>query len=223
MKLSRMFTEIGLLVNDNSFFDDDPDKLLDITVRINEAIKYACSYPGITVPSLRKIGKFTTVPGQAFAVIDGVSEQFTGRISRVGEPGKIKIYDTLDDLYDSYFPMTDSGDIEAVCVVGNVIWYQFVPDVATDVMLLLHGDPPVVEYDPSGTTDPEIPVIPDLLQINIIAHYVAAQLYDGIEDGVDGNKNNTINSKNSVAVGIQRFAEFLGQRRQHKKTSTWRV
>jgi hypothetical protein len=221
MKLSQMIDEIYLLVKDDSFFDTDAKKT-DITRRINDAVKFACGYPGVEVPALRKMGSFTTVVDTAYATISGIAANFTGRILRVGEPGKVKIYQALEDLYDDYYPMTEAGDVEAVCVVGNVMWYQNIPEEATQVVCVLQDDPPAITYDVSGTLDPDIPLIPDALQLRVVGHYVATELYDAIEDGIDGAKSNKSNSQREHMFGLQKWMEFLGQRRQHVKTSHWR-
>ncbi len=127
------------------------------------------------------------------------------------------MYSSLDDLYNDYYPLTTEGDVEAVYVAGNTIWYQNIPTVATDVLCILQDDPPQISL---GTDI--IPVIPEFLQRKIVAHGVAGWLYDAIEDGVDGNKNNTMNSKSEFADGIQKWKEFIGSRRQHNKTSHWK-
>ena len=107
--------------------------------------------------------------------------------------------------------------MEGGFLAGNVVWYQKIPETPTDVLCIIQDEPPLI----SVGTD-LIPVIPEFLQRQIVAHGVAAMLYDFIEDGVDGNKNNTNNSKGEFMRGIQLWKEFLGARRQHNKTSHWR-
>jgi hypothetical protein len=216
MKVSEILDEIYLLVKDDSFFGTDEAKLAMIR-RVNEAIIYACSYPGVEVPSLKRMGMFLTNPLEAFATVDGVSSSFSGRVLRAGEPGKVKIYSQLEDLYDDFYPLTKEGEVEAVCIAGNIAWYQGIPTEPTTIMCILQDDPPMVERE-----DEDIPVIPEAYQRRIIVHGVASFLYDNIEDGVDGAKVNTDNSKRELAIGIQKWMEFLGQRRQHNKTSHWR-
>ena len=220
MTLQEILDEIYLLVKDDSFFipDDGEEFPAAMVRRVNEAIAFACSQPGIEIPSLKKMGQFTTVLGEAQTIVDGLSSNFAGRILAVGNPADcIKVYSSLDDLYADYYPLTTEGDVEAVYIAGNAVWYQNIPTVATDILCILQDDPPQITL---GTD--QIPVIPEFLQRQIVAHGVAALLYDFIEDGVDGNKNNTNNSKGEFTRGIQLWKEFLGARRQHNKTSHWR-
>ena len=220
MTLQEILDEIYLLVKDDSFFtpEDGEEFPAAMVRRVNEAIAFACAQPGIEIPSLKKMGQFTTDTIDPYATVDGISSNFAGRILAVGNPDdKIKIYSSLEDLYTDYYPLTVAGDIEAVYIAGNVIWYQGIPSTPTDVLCILQDDPPQVSL---GTDD--IPIIPEFLQRKIVAHGVAGWLYDAIEDGVDGNKNNTTNSKMEFADGIQKWKEFLGARRQHNKTSHWR-
>lgn len=220
MTLQEILDEIYLLVKDDSFFTPEDGEEIPAAMvrRINEAIAFACSQPGIEIPSLKKMGQFTTVLGEAQTTVDGLSSNFAGRILAVGDPAdSIKVYSSLDDLYADYYPLTTEGDVEAVYIAGNVIWYQNIPTAATDILCILQDDPPQITL---GTD--QIPVIPEFLQRKIVAHGVAGWLYDAIEDGVDGNKANTTNSKMEFADGIQKWKEFLGSRRQHTKTSHWR-
>lgn len=220
MTLQEIMDEIYLLVKDDSFFvPDDGERFPAAMVRrVNEAIAYACAQPGIEIPSLKKMGQFTTDTVDAYTTIDGISANFAGKILAVGNPAdRIKIYSSLDDLFIDYYPFTTNGAVKAVCIAGNVIWYQGIPTTPTDVLCILQADPPLIS---AGSA--QIPVIPEFLQRKIVAHGVAGWLYDAIEDGVDGNKNNTTNSKSEFYRGIQEWKEFLGSRRQHNKTSHWR-
>lgn len=220
MTLQEILDEIYLLVKDDSFFtpEDGEEFPAAMVRRVNEAIAFACAQPGIEIPSLKKMGQFTTVLGEAQAVIDGLSSNFAGRVLAVGDPSAgIKVYSSLDDMYLDYYPLTTEGDVEAVYVAGNIVWYQNIPTVATDILCILQDDPPQISLGSD-----QIPIIPEFLQRKIVAHGVAGWLYDAIEDGVDGNKNNTTNSKTEFADGIQKWKEFLGSRRQHNKSSHWR-
>ncbi len=220
MTLQEIIDEIYLLVKDDSFFtpEEEEEFPAELVRRVNEVIASACAQPGVEIPSLKKMGQFTTDTVDPYTTVDGLNVNFAGKILAVGDPSKgVKIYATLEDLYADYYPLTEVGDIEGVFLAGNVVWYQKIPAVSTDVLCIIQDEPPLISF---GTD--LIPVIPEFLQRQIVAHGVAALLYDFIEDGVDGNKNNTNNSKGEFLKGIQLWKEFLGARRQHNKTSHWR-
>ena len=220
MTLQEIIDEIYLLVKDDSFFTPEAGEEFPSALvrRVNEVIASACAQPGVEIPSLKKMGQFTTLVGEGQAVIDDLPYNFAGKILAVGDPSKgIKIYSALEDLYNDFYPMTEEGEVEGVYLAGNVVWYQKIPAEPTDVLCILQDEPERISLG----TNP-IPVIPEFLQRQIVAHGVAAMLYDFIEDGVDGNKNNTNNSKGEFLRGIQLWKEFLGARRQHNKTSHWR-
>jgi len=211
MNLSQIVDEVQLIVQDDSFFED-----YDAVVgRINAAVRWACSQPGIEIPILKVLGSFVTGVNP-YAEIVGVDSSFTGRVLRAGKPGT-KLYLGLEDLYDDYYPLDTVGAVEAVCIQRNVAWYQGIPEEPETVLCILHSDPePLVN-------DEDIPVvIPEFLQRDRIVHGVVAELYDMIEDGTDGQKINTANSYNHREIALQRFREWLGSRRQHIKTSYWR-
>lgn len=214
MTLQEILDEVYLLVKDNSFFEDEAAMVR----RVNSTIAFACAQPGIEVPSLKKMGQFTTEVGVSAVAMTGLTANFSGKLLAVGDPAdKVKIYSSLEDLFNDYYPMTDEGDVEGVFMAGNLIHYQKIPTAATSVLCVIQDEPAYI-----STLSAQIPVIPEFLQIKIIAHGTAAQVYDFIEDGIDGNKANTTNSKMEFADGIQKWKEFLGSRRQHNKSSHWR-
>ncbi len=213
MNLEQIVDEIQLAVQDTSLTGNDDGEL---TERINAAVQFACSQPGIEIPTLKAMGSFTTVVDQAYAEVAGLDAGFTGRIIRAGKP-ETKIYTGLEDLYDDYYPLDKEGDIEAVCIQGNVIWYQGIPETAEEHLCILQSDPPLLDDDDDVPT-----VIPEFLHMDVIVHGVIARLYNLLEDGIDGEKVNTINSLMYRKDGIQKFREWLGSRRQHVKSSVWR-
>ena len=215
MTVADLLDEIYLIVKDDAFFADDAAKEVMLR-RVNTALLTACSYPGVEVPSLKRLGRAITSPTEAFVGIEGVSDVFAGKVLAVGEPGKVKIYTRLEDFYTDYYPLDKSGDVTAVCVAGNILWYQGIPETPVSLLVVLQNDPPVLTSE-----DDVIPVVPEAFQLQILAHGVAAHLYDTIEDGVDGAKVNTQNSQMQFLTGMQRWMEFLGQRKQHIKTSHW--
>lgn len=211
MNLSQIIDEIRLIVQDDSFFEDE-----DVVVgRVNAAVRWACSQPGVEVPMLKVLGSFVTTE-EPYAEIVGVDSSFTGRVLRAGKPGT-KLYLGLEDLYDDYYPLSSVGAVEAVCIQRNIAWYQGIPEEPETVLCILHSDPPLL------ADDEDIPVvIPEFLQRDLVVHGVVAEIYDMLEDGVDGQKVNTANSYSYREVALQRFREWLGSRRQHVKTSWWR-
>lgn len=220
MLLQEIVDEIRLLVKDPSFFDTALGESVPAAMvrRVNEAVLAACSQPGIVIPSLRKIGRFVTEVGSATVQMEDVPNNFAGKVLVVGDPKKkIKIFGSVDDMFVEYYPFETVGSVEAVCIAGNMVWYQGIPEVPETVVCMLQENPPQV-----ADAEDEIPIIPEYLQRQIIVHGVASWLYDGIEDGVDGNKNNTTNSKLEFEKGIQKWREYLGSRRQHKTSSGWK-
>ena len=214
MNLEQIIDEIKLIVQDNSFFPADDNT--DIVRRINEAISYACNQNWVEIPNLKTMSSFTTVVEQAYAELTGADSSFTGRIIRAGRP-TTKIYSSLEDLYDDYYPLDKVGDVEAVCIQNNVIWYQGIPEEATTLNCIVQEDPALL------VNEEDVPyAIPEFLHMDVIVHGVVARLYNMIEDGVDGKKVNTANSIMYNERGLQMFREWIGSRRQHFKSSFWK-
>lgn len=212
MNLEQIIDEIKLIVQDESFFTSDAS----IIYRVNDAVSYACNRAWTDIPSLRTMSSFTTDVGQAYAELSGVDASFSGKVIRVGKPGT-RLYSSLEDLYDDYYPLDKVGEVEAVCIQNNVIWYQGIPAEATTLHCILQEDPPLL------VNSDDVPyVIPEFLHMDVIVHGVVARLYNMLEDGVNEEKVNTSNSTLHHEKGLQMFKEWLGSRRQHVKSSHWK-
>ena len=90
------------------------------------------------------------------------------------------------------------GYIESVCRDGENVFYYKVPETISDLVVYYYKSPTALTRD-SHTPD----CIPTNYQRNLLCSYASRELFDDIEDGIDGQKVNT--SRHAA-----KFAETIG-------------
>jgi hypothetical protein len=92
-----------------------------------------------------------------------------------------------------------SGPVSEVTIRGGDLYYQGIPGVPTELTLFYYRKPTLlVDYDPSGEDGEagdladDIPDgIPEPFQKGLLVNYACKEIFDEIEDGMDGEKLNT--------------------------------
>lgn len=218
MNLGDMVTEVDNIVDDSDFSS------ADIVGYINQAVQYAAQQ--VDLPDLKKLVTATTVLAQPYTTLTGITGGFSGRILRVSDRS-IAIYPNLQLLLDEYVSddyqdLTEAGDVEAIALEGRTLWYQYVPEEETDIVLLIYQNPSTLADNDEEPSD-----FPDHLHRNLFVHGAAYYMFDQIEDGLEGAKVNTDShfmrafDEGSRHSGITKLREWIGKSRKHWKSSIW--
>ena len=149
MKLSAIRSEVMEKIQDPSYDKDTVDKF------INRALAYTAGQ--IDLPELKGFATVSTVLGQAYASLSGVSDGFSGILRKVKDSNKepVEIYPSLDLLFNDY-DMDKEGAVEAVALEGSVLWYQKIPATVETLTCLLFRNPlPLSEANAETTIIPE--------------------------------------------------------------------
>ena len=208
MNLEEIRDEVKIIIQDPDYEDDDIDKY------INQALSYAASL--VNLPDLKAIELVDTVVSQNYVNLSTITGGFSGVLRRVVKEG-VKIYPTLElmaiDYVDSW---DDEGEVEAVCLEGNILWYQKIPTSAESLILVLYKNPSVLEDDEDIPSD-----IPSSLHKLLLVNGASYFIYNDIEDGIEGEKINTSVqfgfsfNENNKHSGIMKLKEHFGRRRIH--------
>ena len=219
MNLGDMITEVDNIVDDSNFTS------VMITDYINQAVQYAAMQ--VDLPDLKKLITATTVTGQPYTSLTGVTGGFSGRLLQVSDSG-IAIYPNLQLLMDEYvsddyLDLTEAGSVEAIALEGRTLWYQYVPADETDIVLLVYQNPSTLDANADIPSD-----FPDHVHRSLFVHGAAYYMFDQIEDGLEGNKVNTnahflkAFDEGSRHSGITKVREWVGKSRRHWKSSVWK-
>jgi len=215
MKLEEILLEVKNLIQDDSFEDGY------LISCINDTIKQVADE--VNLPSLKCINTVDTVVGQNYASLTGISDGFSGRLGGF-ITSDITIYHTLEDLLSNYVPDIDqAGAVEGVALEGTILWYQKIPAVAQTLTFVCYKNPTILST-PSSTPPVDIH---ESLHRSLFVNGTAFNVYNLIEDGVEGEKVNTkshfwqsfdLDNKHS---GIVKLKESLARKRSHRISSIW--
>lgn len=216
MDLEAMQDAVVDIIQDASY------TVANITVFINQAIQEAAMQ--IDLPVLKRIGTVDTVVDQNYALLTSVDANFSGKgITLLSDD--IIIYSDLRLLMQEYLDGMDAaGDVEAVCQEGNRLWYQKIPAVAETLNLIYYLNPPLLTEDANIPSD-----FHESLHFNLFVHGACYQIFNEIEDGIEGEKVNTAYHFNlsfnpdSKVSGITKLKEFLAKNNRHYITSVWNI
>lgn len=110
-----------------------------------------------------------------------------------GQTRKVEVLSNMRVFLESWdYDLTREGPVEEVVVHGLDLYYQPIPATATILTLYFHAKPTLlVNYDPSGDDTDDTPsCIPDQFHRSLLVNYAAKEIFNEIEDGIDGQKAN---------------------------------
>lgn len=211
MKLEQMTKEVARLVDDQYY---DP---ITIQEYLNKALGM-CSL-AIDIPEFKRVGTVTVSTTQAYVYLTEQITNFGGRVRRVKNDGvDLKIYSNLDELMDTYEDLTDVGDVEAIAVEGNLLWYAKIPETSCSLMLLFFVNPePLVPR-----VNEEITWMPEECQRKILVDGAASLIWRELEEEDSGQPvSKRYNA--SFYEGIYQFQQWISRNRPNLTYSHWSI
>jgi len=210
MTIAEIITEIEIAIQDTSAELNDP-----IVGYINEAL--AAISEEASIPELKTLGTVDTVVDQAWA---NMPTGFNGKLLFVtNDKGRIPVNQAgLEGLLDRDPSLAEVGEVEEVALDGGLLWYRKIPEEVTSLTVVYQKWPDTI------TADDDVPVyLPPHLQRRLLLHMTAMIIFDKIEDGMDGDKVNTLVHAGMFEKARKEFTAFIGRRRISNMTSKWGV
>ena len=207
MNLSEIVDEVKLIVNDSSYDDS-------IIGYINQAIVQASGE--VNLPDLKRVGVATTVNDLMYTSLAGLPNGFNGRLSKLLDQSIVR-YASLEVMLTAIQAqqreLTENGAVEMVALEGKTLWYFPIPKPIQNITCVLFSDPPALV----GPEDEPV-FLPSTCHRNICIYGAAMMHYTKIEDGIEGDKVNTLHYATLYATGIQQLREWIGRHRVHYST-----
>lgn len=200
MDLSTLVSRIQSKVQDPSF---DPDQ--DIVPRINQGVGEIASR--IALPSLTSLstvtcgdGPNTDVPSDFHANLHHAYNQTTGWY--------IRVVKSLTDLMAKFPAMNNEGSVTHICRHGDQFYFQNAPgsSSAETILVAYSTSPPSFSFGSTTSID----CIPHELQTQLLVPYACREIYDEIEDGVEGVKVNWNTQNKLFEQAMEMLRQFLG-------------
>ena len=210
MNAEQLITEVADIVQDSSY---DNETILAYLNRGQVAVAGALLLPGLA----DGYGTVTSVvDGYGVALpADFHRELFHAQVG--GRP--VKVYRNMGMMLHELEKITaQAGQLVAVCPNARRLMYQQVPVSATNVELFYYRLP-------AAMTDEDDTSRPDGLSMQAgvavehydfaLVHYAAALIYDRIEDGIEGQKVNTLSHRQQYALRLEEMRLHVREGRPH--------
>lgn len=210
MTLDEIRTEVMAIALEPSYDDSDYDRW------INSAIQEVAGR--VIIPDLKRINVISTSTTYAYVTLTTLTDGFAGmlrRVRRTVSGDDVGIYAKLEELYDEYTTWNEAGDVEAVALEGNYLWYQKLPAVAQSLTVMYTAVPPTL------TLDADVPIFPSHLHRKLCVHGAAKMIWDLVETDIEKPKTQTLVNETHFENGITQYREFLARSKRHNITSTW--
>jgi len=185
---------------------------------INEAVQQIVD--AVPMPSLKLVGTVSTVVSQEWVNIKSSISSFSGRLLYAGtSTGQLCILDGgVTEMLERYNDLDVDGDLEAVALEGDVLWYYKTPTSATSITIIYYATPTEMIADGDTPSD-----IPEMLHRDLIVNKAAAIIFDHIEEGIEGEKVGMLSCLNQYREAELRLRAWLSKRRSNVGRSCWSV
>lgn len=148
----------------------------------------------ILLPNLETVAPLDTAAD--LANID-LPDTYMKNLYMVSQPSKVPIliWSSMQELLRQWEgTLVNSGpNVEDVTIMGGQLYYQPIPTEVLELYLYFYRKPDVLTLEAgSGLVPTDIPAcLPEDLQEDLLVNYAAMEIYDEIEDGLDGQKMQT--------------------------------
>jgi len=209
MRLDVLVADVDNTIFDGSVSEDD------IIEKINEGLRVTAEL--VLLPKLETSGTVVTTPG---ANLVNPPSTFSRNLFRArdSDGNKITVYSSTDLLEEDITVVDSDGvvaaDVEGICLQGTQFYYAPSPEAAETLTLGFYTEPDELSDD-----DDEPSCIPEAHQKRILSNYAKWQLFEDIEDGIDGAKVNSrkYETKFYTAVAALESITTQGQGRPHNR------
>jgi len=218
---SELIADVRRLIQDDSYGDETilgflNDGITEIAAWDNDDPKLGL-VGNILLPALETSAIVTTSLTDAFVALPANYAKELYKVTFAGQLSPIDILSNMRVMLEQWDDdLTHEGLVEDVTVVGGRLYYQPIPTEATELTVWFYRLPTLLEnFDPSGentgfmdsgdTTfqgdddtgfidalSDDIPnCLPDHLHKSLLVSYAAKEIFNEIEDGIEGRKINT--------------------------------
>lgn len=175
--------------------DDDSFTVVDITRELNNCL-YAVS-KRLKLPENDTVEDVTCVAGDISVALPTEYQRGLYKCTNKTTKKNCNIYNSKGQLARYCYGLDNEGDIDSVAVVGRNLFFQGSPSEDTELTLYFYGKPDILIL---GTDEPVC--IPEEKQIPILVSYAIAELFEDLEDGIEGATPNRDYYRGKFELGV---------------------
>jgi hypothetical protein len=199
--LLQLRTLVSTIIQDDAFTDDMIDAYLNDGV--NEIAAGMQSTLGDSIiPPLPKLFTIDTVDTDTVDAYVPMPVTFGRNLQFVaGSNGvEIDICNSMIEFSESYPLMDRDGDVVEVIEYGGNLYYQGIPTVMDELTVHFYRLP--VEMSADSDTPDGIPLS---FQKKLLVNFACKEIFNLIEDGIEGQKINTTKHTNLFLIALRVF------------------
>jgi len=118
---------------------------------------------------------------------------------------KIRIYDSLELLYSSFTTLDLGGRVVGVARRGERLYYQRIPASAETLRIHYYKYPTEIT---ASTGEPDC--LPEFLVRPLLVNYVCKEIFELIEDGMEGPTPNTDRYEKKFGIAMAQLNAHIG-------------
>ena len=187
MNTYELVTNVQRAVKDGSFSEQE---IVDL---LNEAL-LAVAFE-FCLPELESVDELSFLSGDDLANLPDDYHHDLWHIEPLTKPCKVNVHTSLHSLQRIYKDTDTGSTIQDAAVDGLILHVRPILTEDQDVRIHYYRIPETLilgDMTETPATQPNSPEgIPAHLHGPLLVNYAAAKLFDIIEDGIDGGKNNT--------------------------------
>jgi len=201
MDLDTLLNRIKNKIQDPSY---DPDS--DLVPLINQGLGEIATM--IALPALTTVATIECGTGPN---VD-LPEDFHANVHHAfnqTKDGHVQIIKSLTDFIEEFPGLNGEGSVRFICVHGGKLYFQDAPGSSSpESVLITYTSRPKLFDRGEGVT--KIDYIPHEMQAPLLVNYAAREVFDEVEDGVEGAKMNWNTHNKLFNEAFARLHSFLG-------------
>lgn len=195
-----LIEDVADIVQDTSQTSDD-DKIIRL---FNDAMYKLAN--NIFIPDLRTVGQISTIITPVNTNVVALPTNFHKNLTtcyNVTKKTHVQVYNSRFLIDRRLRDLNKAGSVIAVSKDGSNLYYQKIPTTVEVLQISYYKKPEDVSI-----TDPTY--LPDNIFSNLLINYACWRLYSKIEDGIEGEKVNTIYHKSEFNEAYAEAKMFFG-------------
>jgi hypothetical protein len=204
MQLSKIVSEIQDVIQDSAYSSNAITALIN---EANQAIALGVMIPGRyeRTPPLPDLYTTGTVTTETTGIVTLPSDYQRSLVMVVDSNDvKIPIKASAREFLKDH-PETGAGDVYVCAQMGKRLLYRDIPSAAATLTVHYYAAP-----DDLSDDDDEPTWVPEHLHRKLYVSYACKEIFNKIEDGVEGRKINTEYYTSDFASGLIALEEAIG-------------
>lgn len=185
--------------------DDQAYGFDEIVAILFQGLIDIAGHPGVLLPELETTVDITTDPNVNYCQLPANYHRNLTHCHSISYNRPVKVYGSVVQLYRHHSNLDQTGYVWGVAPKGRRLYYQRVPSSAETLRITFYRYPERKEL-----LDQKPTCLPPHLAEKLLVNYALKEIYDEIEDALEGPKPNTTLYEGRYEKQLAKLIAFLG-------------